>query len=67
MADLSILQELLGFPEQEIFEVEGNQYRNIAMHLQLGMMTIEDVRQLIVGQSKRVVMEKQVVAENWFN
>lgn len=44
MADLSILQDLLGFPEQELIDVQGNQYRIIAMDLQLSMMTIEDVR-----------------------
>lgn len=35
VVDLVKLQELLGFKEQEIYNVEENQYRKIVMNLQI--------------------------------
>ena len=59
MADLLLLQELLGFPEQELFDVQGNVYRQIAMNLQQNLTTIEQVRQAVVGGRVRTMMAKQ--------
>lgn len=38
--DLVSLQELMGFDEQVLLEVQGNAYRRIAMEIQTNMQTI---------------------------
>ena len=68
VVDLVKLQELLGFKEQEIYNVEENQYRKMIMNLQIQMLNFEQLRQMgLAGARVRTLMPKGQLADNWIN
>ena len=67
-ADLVKMQELIGFREEKLYDFQDNIYRQIAMQLQIQMMTIRQIRMAVTGGVRvKSMMPKSHLIENWHN